>query len=362
MPEGAQGMSNEKRWECGLQGWVFVIRDTYRMPNKSHAGYNIIPWGGFMGYVVTVDNRLYTFFYDNDRIFWRQFDDGWSKSNPLSVDAAKDFSVSIAEGKVVVVSRDNKGILSKSTFDDDIVTEVLLQDFGGTGQYHIAADGMLHNLPVTNPYFRLVPVTDKHFLVVYQSRDGLGYREVYGRDVGGFNVIHNHPGQYADYSFFATKYAIYGAFVVRGLFGWRLIYKTKTDGGGFRETLVTETSKPLYNVLLYILDGMLRLVFASEDNLYETRLEDGGFSPITKLNGIGGKNMVKAVFLTNNTDNRFLTNELLVDKISPWEIYLHKNFIVGSFEKNLPAIKSVKNEDDGFFNNMESEFYAKGRF
>ena len=215
---------------------------------------------------------------------------------------------------------------------------------------------------------RRVPVADKHFLEIYQQQGKIMYREFYDENIGGFNAFHTHStiARYGSGSFLATTHALHGAFVLRGVFGSRLIYR-RVDDDGFREVTVLDNSRQtLYNVVLCLTDGVLRLSFMAGDVLYTCKLAEYDvllFSPLVVYADFRERGVVVAKTDFFGGNDSFLANELLIT--DPWEIVIHKNFVFGLISNNASesavpvAMKPINAEEcdyNSFFDNMENEF------
>ena len=180
---------------------------------------------------------------------------------------------------------------------------------------------------------RRVPVSDKHFLEMYQQQGRLTYREFYGEKLSDFKPFHAHNSvaRYGSASFLATKYGLHAAFVLRGMFNSKLIYR-RLDDDGFSETAVLDAPL-LHNTLLCVdADDVLHLAFMSGDILYTAHLTDYEglqFSPPVVHTDYKGSGVIvsKVDFVSNGDGKDFVANELLVTE--PWEIVVHKNLVLG---------------------------------
>ncbi|MCL2396912.1 MAG: hypothetical protein FWC93_02485 [Defluviitaleaceae bacterium] len=346
-----------------------------------------------MNYIAATDGGLYAFFHKNGGVQWCGFDgNDWLGAKMLVDDASRDFSVNLTGHGMVVVSRDSKGNIAKTIFDGkspdvDINLIYSLPVVGETGYMLMSqfaqVDGgwgsvrRLDNVaPVGGVVFKPVSISGQHLLTAYHQsqlvrgfESRLGYREIYDKQIGDFTVVHSGMGQYVDYSFLATPHILHAAVATRGLFGSRLIYKYKA-GGFSKEIVVAEGGHPIDNIVLYLLDDVLHLAFVMGGVLYSTYWTGDGFAAAAIHTGSYSKNMGKAVFLASNSDgNRFLAAELLVDKAKPWEIQLHKEFIVVPQSKMIKTggsgrVLSVENSEEGynnFFNDMEHELEKMGK-
>jgi len=214
---------------------------------------------------------------------------------------------------------------------------------------------------------RRVPVADKHFLEIYQQQGKLMYREFYGEQVSSFKPFHTHNSvaRYGSTSFLATKYGLHAAFVLRGLFGCKLVYR-RMDDDGFSEVAVLDAPL-LHNTLLSVADDVLQLAFMSGDTLYTAHLagyDDNGLQftpPVVYTDYKGSGTIVSKVdFISDSRDESFVANELLVTE--PWEIIVHKNLILGmatpkhavnSLPPPVPVDNHIKRDYISIFDDTE---------
>jgi len=350
-----------------------------------------------MNYIVAAAQGLHCFFHKRDSVWHCKFSNGvWSEAEVLIQEMEDDFTVNLVDGEVVMIGRHRAGSLIKCKFDGSgVVSNILIQGDGNIGRYHAVCtkDGMnlIYNMPISqdgghmlvsqflgengawgamkhidnvNGSFILIPVTDKHFLVFYQNggnhENRLGYREIYGNEVGGYNLLHSSTNRFADCSFLATMYDIHGLYVVRSVFGSALAYRRKLDGG-FSPRFVVAEGQSIHNVLLYMLDERLCISFIKNNDLYSVDLNEEGdiwnFSPPKRHEKPHGVRITKAVFLTNDKESRFLTNELLVNADKPWEILMNSDYVImpNSEKRNLQTAACSEEDYNSFFDSMENE-------
>jgi len=356
-----------------------------------------------MNYIVATDGGLYCYYHKDGGIWFCEFVGGvWSNIRELIPGAHRDFTVNlIDDDKPLLIWRDSDGGLKKGRFSGkDIDAKVLIAGKGEFGEYRAipAEDGL--NLVYTLPFsgdmhmlmlqpvgangawgavgrvdnisamadglFRLVPIANKHFLAIYQSsgfESKLGYKEIYGDNIGKYNLIHSSIHSFGDCSFLATKYDLHIACVVRGVFGSRLVYKKK-GADGLSPGVVVAEGQGLHNIVLYMVDEKLYLLFMKNDTLYCVEAESDGyrwnFLPLEEHEKMQSGNLAKAVFLSSRSGRGFLANELLVHSERPWEISTLSRHLLVDYKQNIQAQvaeapeKPPKNHDD-FFDNMEAE-------
>lgn len=359
-----------------------------------------------MNYIVAAKGGLYCFYYRDGGIWFCEFKDSvWSKTQMMIPRVRKRFSVNLIDsGEPFLIWQDDDGNLNKGRFSNgDVASDILIAGREQLGQYcaMAAEDGM--NLVYSIPFsadvhmlmsqfvgsngawgavrridnigamagclFRLVPIAGNHFLAVYQNsgfESRLGYKEIYGNEVGKYNLIHSSIHSFGDCSFLATTHDLHVACIVRGVFGSRLIYKKK-EADGFSPGVVVAEGQGLHNVVSYVVDEKPHLLFMRNDKLYCVGTEDDGyrwsFLPLgePKKTQPEPKSLSKAVFLSNNMNRKkFLTNDLLVDEEKPWEIQIFLKHILASYEKSV-GFKARENHEEpedsynNFFNNMEGE-------
>jgi hypothetical protein len=361
-----------------------------------------------MNYILAMADGLYCFYHRDGGVWFREFGGGsWSDAQELIPKAREDFTVNlVGTDEALLIWRDDKGNLSRGKFrGGDVAAEVMVAGKGELGQYRaMPADGGMnlvysmpfskdvHMLvsqflglngawgavrrvdnisPMAGGLFNLVPIAGKHFLAVYQNsgfESRLGYREIYGGEVGKYNLIHSSIHKFGDCSVLATKYDLHVACVVRGVFGSRLIYK-KRDAGGFSPGVVVSEGQDLSNVMLYMVDERLYLLFSRNFKLYCVSAQSGNghswsFIPLEERENERAAQMSKAVFLSNTSSKTgFLANELLVDEQKPWEIQGLSRHVLAPYTQNIREQTKENTEDpekpeenyDDFFNNMEKE-------
>jgi len=320
-----------------------------------------------MNYIVALSGGLYCFYYKQGGIWFCEYDGAlWSKGKELVAQARADYSIKLAD--------DGLSLVYGLPFSDDV--HMLMSQFvrvGDTLEITQQADNIgLMGGPL-GVYNKYVPVTQKHYLAVYSDggfESRLGYREIYGDEVGKYNLIHSSIHKFGDYSVLATKYDLHVACVVRGVFGSRLIYKKKR-AEKFSPGIVVAEGQDLDNIVLYIENDEVHLLFTRNDRLYCVRAEgaDGqkwGFLPLNQheQSNYEATNITKAVFLTDNRHG-FLINELLVDTKKPWEVQVFWQLILGFYNNIKPQkaantpmpakYKDYNEVQDEFFGNMEVE-------
>ena len=360
-----------------------------------------------MNYIVAAAKGLYCFFYRDGSMWLCEYKNNmWSEAKEIMQGTERDFTINLVAGEIVIIWRDMGANLNKSKFCDDgtVVTEVLIENAGDVGRYWaVYAEGgmnLIYNMVVAregvgvlvsqfvgenNTWgaikhidkigsaagspFGLVSITGKHFLVLYQKSDfdnSIGYREIYGTEIGRYNQFHSGAGKFGDYSFLATKYDIHGVYVAKGLFGTALTYKKRLEGG-FSPGFVVADGQNAHNILLYIIKGELHLAFTRGNDLYGLRLgEDldrrGPISP-ERYERPPGRHITKAVFLSEDKNDNFLANELLVNRERPWEIQFLSDYVTGPYRKStqkergvsIQAAKPSENDYNSFFDDMEKE-------
>ena len=359
-----------------------------------------------MNYIVAAKDGLYCFYYRDGGVWFCEFKDGaWSKSLEVVSKARMDFSVNLVDDSgPLLIWQDDDGNLKKGRYcNDSVAAETLVSGKGQLGQYRaMPAEGgmnLVYSMPVSGDVhmlmsqfvsangawgairrvdniaamaggpFRLVPIAGKHFLAFYHNsgfESRLGYKEIYGDEVGKYNLIHSSIHNFGDCSFLATKHDLHIACIVRGVFGSRLIYKKK-ESGGLSPGVVVAEGQGLHSVVSYMVDERPHLLFMRNNELYCVGAEDDGyrwgFLPLEGREKArrDSAHFSKAVYLSHNMNKKgFLANELLVDKEKPWEVQVFSEYILAAYEKSVRAQTKEfpeEPEDDynKFFNDMESE-------
>jgi len=362
-----------------------------------------------MRYIIEANGRLYCFFYRDDAIWFCEFKGGvWSETEMLIKGVQGGFSISLIDNEILMFfQNDKKGLVKSKFVDGNVATEILIDSNEVLGRYCAVPckDGMslIYNLPllgdgnyalvsqflgangawgtlrridamrpVAEETFKLIPVADRHFLLFYQIggfENRLGYKEIYDGEIGKYNLLHSGVNNFGDSSFLATRHALHGAYVTRGMFGSRLMYK-KRDTDGISPGIVVADGNAIHNVLLYIVDEKPHLSFMINNSLYRMALKekDGAQSllPLDKEDMPHDGHIVKATFLSDSIkEGQFLINELLVDEERPWNIKFLSDYILGSHKKGSPATNEVKGlyttaiseeEYNSFFAGTENEF------
>jgi len=321
--------------------------------------------------------------------------------------AREGFTVNLINEDVVLIWHDGVGSLFSGVLGDDgISANELISGQKEFGQYFAMSDddgvNLVYDMPVADgasmlmsqtlkrngiwgavkhidninilqhgqhkSLFNLVPIAKKHFLAVYFSggfESKLGYREIYGKEIGSYNLVHSSIHKFGDHSFLATIYDLHIAYVVRGVFGSRLIYKKKGKDG-FSPGVVVAEGQGLHNVVVYMLDDKLHIMFMRGDELFCVNALGGGhswsFLPLSEYDKSRNKQLSKAFYLSGD-DDVFLTNELLVDKENPWKIHGCSKYIYArcvnetkTQNSNDFAENNINNKDyDNFFSDMEGE-------
>ncbi|MCL2376682.1 MAG: hypothetical protein FWC76_04715 [Defluviitaleaceae bacterium] len=362
-----------------------------------------------MRYIIETQGRLYCFFYRDNEIWFCEFKEGeWLEEEVLARKVHGGFSANLVEDEILMFYQDSKKGLVESRFKDGaIITETLVVNNETLGRYYAvpSKDGMnlVYNLPVlgdggyalvsqflglnrswgalrrvdtihpmAEEPFKLVPVADKHFLVFYQSgglESKLGYREIYDGEVGRYNLLHSGSSSFGDSSFLATRHELHALYMVRGMFGSRLMYRKK-GADGFSPGIVVAEGQNIHNVLLYIAKDAPHLSFMRGNDLFRMGLGEKGGSqnllPLGKEENIHEGPIAKASFLSDNVDPAYLlANELLVNREKPWDIKFLQEYVLGRHKQGLLAQSEAKNlytttlsEEDynSFFNDIENEF------
>ena len=358
-----------------------------------------------MKYIVKMRENLYCFFYKNGSIRSCGLKNGvWSDTKTLIDDVHGSFSANLVLGEVLFFYQDAKGSLFKGKFaEGDIVIEEIMTGNDIPNRYYAVPTkdslSLIYGIPslgdggyalvtqfvgtngawgalrrVDSIYhtseepFKLVSVSDRHFLVFYQGggfENRLGYREIYDGEVGGFNLFHSGVNRFGDSSFLATKHELHGLYVVSSMFGARLMYRKK-DANGFSPPIVVAEGQGIHNVLLYMVDEKLHLAFSRGGSLHQMAFEekDGkqGFLPLDIQKEVKDDRIVKAKFLFDDSGNdRLLANELLVNEEKPWDIKIASNYVIShqkqrSDAKNLYAVALSEEDYNSFFDGMADEF------
>ena len=358
-------------------------------------------WGDFMSYIVALDAGLYCFYYRDGGVWFCEYqNNAWKEARELISEAREDFTVNLVGNGPLLIWHDNEGNLKRGRFSgDSIAAELLIKGKGDLGQYcAVPADGgmnLVYTLPfsgdvhmlmsqfvgasgawgavrrvdnigvMANGLFRLVPVSERHFLAVYQNggfESRIGYKEIYRDEVGKYNLIHSSIHSFGDCSFLATTHDLHVACVVRGVFGSRLLYKKKGEDG-FSPGVVVAEGQGLHNVVLYMVGEKLHLLFMRNDTMYCVVAEEDGyrwsFLPLEERGEERPGQLAKAVFLTGNKRD-FAANELLVDKERPWEIQAVSEYVTRIYAQNVQVqdvenTKTTEEDYNKFFNDMEIE-------
>jgi hypothetical protein len=362
----------------------------------------------FVNYIVAAADGLYCFYYRDGGIWLCEYKgDIWSQARVLMPKAREDFTVNFVDGNVpfLIWQDDGGNLMSGRLGGGDMVAETLIVSRGELGQYRaISAEGgmnLVYSLPFSGDIhmlmmqfvaksgawgavrrvdnissisekkpgdlFKLIPIADKHFLAIYQNtgfESRIGYKEIYGNEVGKYNPVHSSIHNFGDCSFLATKHDLHIACVVKGVFGSRLVYKKK-GAQGLSPGVVVAEGQGLHNIALYMADEKPHLVFMRNENVYCVGAEEDGykwsFLPLADRDGTRGDRLVKAVFLSGSgKEGDFFSNELLVDEERPWEIKVVLKHVLGPYKQNIRAQTEEKpgiteEEYNKFFNKMEDE-------
>jgi len=361
-----------------------------------------------MNYIVAA-HGLFSFFHKDGKLFWCKYNgNSWSDAKILFDDVAENFNICLLGEEISIFTRDNRGSVNRSFFNEkNTVTHTLIRDTSNASSFAAtpAEDGinLIYNLPIEgealhmlmsqniksngawgparridtitssqNP-FSLIPITDKHFLLFYQTTGGLenrlGYREIYGDELGRYNILHSTMNHFADMSFLATKYAFHGVCAIKGIFGTRLVYRNKGEDGFSRGIALTE-GQNVGNIVIYMMDDKLHLMFELDGILYNglpaEQANKWNFSA-AQVQDISPRRLTKAAYISSHKKG-FLSSQLLVDALRPWEIYMLSSHILAPYTSHnhniFPVLgdrilTAAETETDynNFFDNMEDELW-----
>jgi len=359
-----------------------------------------------MNYIVAAKDGLHCFYYKDGVVWFCQHDGNvWSQAYELISKVRANFTVNLVDDKrPFLIWQDDVGNLKKGRFGNGKVIDerTMIKSKDGLGQYRaIPADGgmnLVYSLPfaeggihmlmsqfvgengawgavrrvdniigMVGGLFRLIPVAGKHFLAVYQNggfESRIGYKEIFGDEIGGYNLLHSSIHSFGDCSFLATTHELHVACVVKGVFGSRLIYKKK-GADGLSPGVVVAEGQGLHNIVLYVVNDKPHILFMRNDVLYNVGAEDDGyrwnFLPLDEREKSQNKQFSKAIFLTSGCNGQFLANELLVEVDKPWEIQEHSKYILAELKRSAQAqaSESLENTEDDyniFFDGMENDF------
>ena len=345
---------------------------------------------------------MYCFYRENEALYWCEYaGDGQWYSPQVFVDGGViNFTVSLCEGKILILSQSKKKVeyiyFNKGHFwSNDLVESSL------TGQYYgLTLDEsifLVHNIPVTGEFsqilmshrvepgnvwtdnrhlgrvvpfgknvpFETVPVRDQHFLLFYLSLNGafssdLGYREVYGRLMGDFNLIHHNINLSSPscHTFYATTQDIHMAYVTKGLLSLTLNY-VKKDSRGLGARVSVAQGNSIGSPLLYMHNDSINMVFRRGEDFFVHDFENA--APL-KLARPKELEISRSRFLCEVGDGLgFHSNELFVNSKRPWEVLLFDDVLnfddfLGMKSANYLCFQTKKhevvNQDDynKFFN------------
>jgi hypothetical protein len=345
-----------------------------------------------VNYIVSVTDGLYCFYHKSGSLLWREYLNGaWSAPSAFKEDGVINFTVSLCEGKILIICRSlarvesaffepgtmkadffDRGDFEKRGFGRGDFRVKTLVEGGLEGQYYgLSMEDdifLVHNIPVNGEYsqilmshrvalgglwadnrhlgriipltkshpFEVIPISNQHFLLVYQTGGGafggdLGYREVFGRMVGDFNIIQPAAKlNLSSSSFLATNYAVHMVYINKGLLVPSLIYRRK-DGRGLSSKVTVASGHNIHSPLLYMSRGTLNLLFMRGDDVFTCSLdgiENPGASPTIKHESQKSNNIILSHFLCENrSEDGFFANKLPVDSHRPWEIQFFKDLV-----------------------------------
>ncbi|MCL2350203.1 MAG: hypothetical protein FWC67_01860 [Defluviitaleaceae bacterium] len=346
-----------------------------------------------MNYIVSAQGGLYCFYGQGGGLFWREYvHEAWSPPAPLKQNSVANFTVSLCGDKILIVCQGDTWV-EQIDFNKGKATASQLVWGGLDGRYYGVPfedeTFLVHNIPIggeqsqilmshrvspkglwsdsrhlgrftpfedDNP-FHVAPVSGQHMLLFYQSGTNLGYREIYGRKMGDFNIIHQNTainGQAC--SFLSTTRAAHMVYMTKNLLSPSLIYRRR-DENGLSAKITIASGHGIHSPVLYIANDRPHLLYMHQNDIYTCGFDgaDGlAITPPSKYEGQRAQNLTRCKFL-QETDKGFAANELLVDAQNPWDIQILKNFITPSRPKEnriLHAAQIGSQKDyDNFFDN-----------
>jgi len=317
-----------------------------------------------LNYIVATRGGVFCFYRKDDALYWCEYaSDGQWYSPQVFVDGGViNFTVSLCEGKILILSQSRFKVecihFNKGNFTVNGLVESTM-----TGQYYgLSLDDsifLVHNIPVTGEFsqilmshrveplnvwtdnrhlgrvipfgqgrpFETVPVRDQHFLLFYLAGNGslvrdLGYREVYGRLMGDFNLIQHNISLNSPscHTFLATTQDIHMAYVTKGLLSLTLNY-VKKDAGGLGGKVSVAQGASISSPLLYIHNNNINIMFKRGEDFFVQNFD--GKSLPSKLEKPKGIEITKSRFLCENDGfSSFFSNELFVNSKMPWEVLM----------------------------------------
>lgn len=354
-----------------------------------------------MRYLVKAQGGFYCFFHKDGGLWWcgRDKDGSWSEPACFYKSGVDYFTVSLCEGKILILCQ-TKTKVEQIYFDRGDFESSVLVEGGLDGNYYGLALGLdtflVHNMPIAREYshilmshrvdaqglwtnsrnlgrviplgrgypFDIVPIEKQHFLLFYQAQgDGfggdLGYREVYGKMMGDFNVVHSNANINGKcHSFLATTEGIHMVYMTKGLLVPSLNY-VKKDTRGLSSKISLAQGHNVHSPLLYMLKGRLHLLYMRGEDVFSCVIGRDGYvsNPQLQQEGFKAGDIVLGRFLCENeADAEFLANELPVNSKKPWEVVFLDNLLNLNSEPGAPVkqykTSQIGSQDDynDFFN------------
>jgi len=327
----------------------------------------------FLNYIVSAQGGLYCFFGRDGGLFWcRHLGGGsWSAPSHFRDRGVVDFSVSLCEGRVLIICQSDSEV-EHVFFDRGIFETTKLLKGGVQGSYFglpLEDETFLtHNMPITGDYtqvlmshrvdsariwrdsrhlgrviplskkrcFEIVPIRDQHFLLFYQAQGNgfggdLGYREVYGEEMGRFNVVHQNANINGGcHSFLANTDGFHMVYMTKGLLVPSLNY-IKRDKNGLSKRLTVAQGHNVHSPVLYFNEGQLNLLYMRGEDVFVCSFGDGEkpvVTPPIKQEGTAASTLRVSKYLHENKSQKdFISNEIVVCTHKPWKIKIFNEFL-----------------------------------
>ncbi|GHU51470.1 hypothetical protein AGMMS49975_04960 [Clostridia bacterium] len=308
-------------------------------------------------YIVRQNSRVYCFYYDEKyagAVRFRVYENGkWSESRDVFLSCGRNFTVNVAK-KIMVFCEDRAGnvalcyvyndivtsrIIFKSPYDGIIFNAILFGEtmrliYGNissrTFSNHIWGDAVELDAAEQSPYI-LQETGANHALVFYQKNTEVisyGYREITTTQHGKFNPYYQNSIPIYTQSILTTQTAIHIAYVLKGVFSSKLVYKKKETTEFSAPSLLFEAPS-IENISVYFAEDVLYIGFISNNALFTIESRDRGdtfCAPELYPNKFcqNTSNVTKAAYLSDTelSESKFFARELYVDKTRPWDIQI----------------------------------------
>lgn len=304
-------------------------------------------------YILRFQGKLISLYSKGERMLYKIHENGaWGAEQVLVAYGMPRFSVTLNDKGLTVIWSDHGKQVHQSKTQDLVKWEVhplnlpvgySYYPHGSQGVYTKEDQHMVLDETVIDRYkpskvkdLEVQQVTQDHSLIFYQSIESdsvknaegrvlnnIGYREVSGTAFGGFKPIHTSYYQILDHSFLTTTTGVHSVYVVKTLFSYQLIYKSKT-GEAFDAPVLLMEGARMDHPLLMMIHGKVHVFFQQRGSVYVSVKEAHGFTGAKPYKNKVCQNLMKASYLSESPmdEGDYFLRDVYVDTLAPWDVQL----------------------------------------